>query len=304
MKNYFNLYANCIMVEGKNGCVLLDLQRGEVFDIPQIFFEVYNEMKSLGLKIDELKLHYENKYNEGIDKFFSFLEEKGVGYISEKPFSQANLQTDYHYPGMLRTAVVRLNDEIQSKAIFPKLEQFFKLGLREIIIYTDKVDAGLSSLLKSFDMSPVKSIQIFLEEEVKNEVEVEALLDVQKRISRIITSNELSTENDRFFTLDQKSKVSFVVTMGQYCESLSYNTYSNKVVFLNNQLNLYSDQDFKIPFTADKPPIHWLSSKSKIEGCKDCKYRNICCDSVDVLQSGQNLYRKEKCELFPELFNQ
>ncbi len=57
------MYANCIPVKGVNRSVICDLQRKEIFIIPNDLYSIL--VLKEGKSIEEIKFTYNHEYDEG-----------------------------------------------------------------------------------------------------------------------------------------------------------------------------------------------------------------------------------------------
>jgi hypothetical protein len=303
MEEYFYIYSNCVFATGDNGIVLIDLQRGEIYNIPELFYEVYSKMREHNFNENELKLFYLNQYDKGIDEFFNFFKDIGVAFISDNNFNQKELEIKYEYPGLVKTLVIDIDEFPEPELILEKINNLYYKGLRELEILINRPNEKLEELLGGLELSPIKSVQIHIKNICENINYLENLLENYKRISRIITTNEVATNNKRIFCKSKSAKINFIVNIKHYCESHFYNTYNNKMVFVDENGSFYTkglngNNKFDISF----PPKIWRINKDKVEGCKRCKLRYICFDSVGINENNGVFLRNEKCDLFPELF--
>lgn len=305
MEDYFYIYSNCVFVEGDNGIVLIDLQRGEIYSIPKLFHEVYSKMNECNFSVKELKSFYSNKYDKGIDEFFTYFENIGVAFRSDNSFNQKDFEVRYEYPGLVKILVIDIDKSPETELIFESISKLCNKGLRELEIVIEKPNEKLECLLEKLIISPIKSVQIHIKEHFEEVLYLEKLIENHKRISRIIITNEIETSNKRIFCNNKLAKINFVVNIEYFCESHFYNTYNNKMIFIDEVGELYTKGiDGKDEFIISSQPKNWRTSKDTIEGCKRCKLRYVCFDSVGIKESNGILLRNEKCELFPDLFEE
>lgn len=71
-KDNFKIFACCEMVKGFRRSLIYDLQRYTSIFIPNILFDIIK--KNSNKTLAEIKRGFDNKYNNIIDNYFSFLE--------------------------------------------------------------------------------------------------------------------------------------------------------------------------------------------------------------------------------------
>jgi len=76
--SHFKLFSNCIIVEGASSSAIYDLQREELFQIPNSFAEI---LRSSGAKkIEDIYAEYPNE-SETLDEYFEFLLSKDLVFL-------------------------------------------------------------------------------------------------------------------------------------------------------------------------------------------------------------------------------
>jgi len=68
---YFKLFADCLPVRGVVRSVIYDIGRGNFKLIPNELYEILTEHSNK--TVDEIKRFYDNKYDETIEEYFTFL---------------------------------------------------------------------------------------------------------------------------------------------------------------------------------------------------------------------------------------
>ncbi len=76
-KTYYKLFANCIPVRGEFESMIMDLQRGEYFPISNELMDVL-ELTFRNLSVNEIKEHFNNGYDKGIEAYFKLAEFKSL----------------------------------------------------------------------------------------------------------------------------------------------------------------------------------------------------------------------------------
>ena len=77
----FRLFTCCLPVQGAERALICDIQRESCQMIPSSLFEILTKYD--GKTINEVKLAYENEYDETIDEYFEILEREEYIFFTE-----------------------------------------------------------------------------------------------------------------------------------------------------------------------------------------------------------------------------
>lgn len=296
---YFKLFSNCIPVKGYTHSVLYDLQMCTYNYIPNLVFEILkmSQLKS----VDELKLFYNNEYDSGIDHYFNYFAEKGLGFYTNEPelFPDFDLSWDTPY-------------EITNLIIDNSLEAVKQVvGLLEVddlTIILDKIDdATISSLSAISSFISYQSLQLFILYDKLVPQKIHKLLREVNRISSIVVFKAPIDEKESYnestivyirneFCLNGQCNIHpnyFSCNIPHFTEAQHFNTYFNKKLYIspNGDLkNTYNSAWIgnikqintikKIYDLMRQPDFLKLSTitKDNIQVCKDCEFRYMCTD--------------------------
>lgn len=323
-QEYFRLFETCIPVNGSSKSIIMDLQRESYIEIPNILFEILavNRNKS----VNELKNHYDNIYDEGIDSYITFLYEKELGFTTNTPNLFPPLNTSYSSPFEILTAVICVNDEL-----IPELEnillQLEDLGCQSIQLRAslEKINPFFKSL-SVLSKSRVKVVELLIDykEELLIYLEDNEVLDPRFSISILHNNTKLNIKDNlngkvnliaQPFYYSPKEKISkeyFSLNILSYFESLKYNLGLNRKVCIDldgsiknyiNHRKVYgniADKKLQHVISTEEFKEKWNYNNDKIEICKDCQYRYMCLSNSDIdISVDKKLFKIEKCNYNP-----
>ena len=304
--------------------VIMDLQRNNYIEIPNILFEILsNNLREIN--IDELKEKYFQEYNEGIDKYFAFLVELEYGFFTKEPLLFPEMSEDFLTPFLLMSSVVSYNDK-SNYSLSNTFNQMKFLGVQslQIRIFT-KIDINdLLNSLSCFKESRTKVIEIYLKDfnydltEVKKFVNsdfritlvlhsINREIEIENLINNIyLTRNIINENEDEIY-----AKELFVSNIPFYIEAKKFNVGLNKKIcvdyngdiknYINHitsfgnineieLINVLKNEDFK---------KKWNIKNDEIKKCQDCQYRYACISNSDLEMKKNETIKINTCNFNP-----
>jgi SPASM domain peptide maturase of grasp-with-spasm system len=322
-KTHFILYSNCIPVKGFSESIIMDLQRENYVEIPNVLFDIITKYTQ-NYSIKKIKSLCSNELNEGIDLYFKYLEELDYGFFTNEPNLFPNLRLDFHSPFKILSSVICISDDTDY-SIPDVLSQIIELGVQTIQIRIfKKINEGeLLEFISLFKESRTKIVEIFLKDFDYNEIQFKKVLDFDSRISILIHSSD--KHNHKFF--DSKliflkenlkenskeiySKELFISNIAFFCESKSLNVGLNKKVcidsngfiknYINHELSFGNVENTLISEILNNDLFLEKGNvnNDQVEKCKDCQYRYACLSNSDLIKIEDGYRKLDYCNFNP-----
>jgi hypothetical protein len=100
----FQLFANCIPVNGITKSVICDIQRGTLYNIPNALYDILtNHGKE---SIGKIKSKFNRENATIIDEYFSFMEEHELGFWTNIPNLFPALSMKWKSPNSVTNALI------------------------------------------------------------------------------------------------------------------------------------------------------------------------------------------------------
>lgn len=322
-KSYFQLFANCVPVKGYLFSLIYDLQRFELIKIPNDFLEILLLVDDLG--IEEIKKHYNNDEDEGIEAILNYFVDSEIGFYTNQPNLFPKLNTNWYFPGEISNAVL----EIKNKGHYNILDVISQLELlnckaiqfRQINEFNEEILNKISERLK---FSSIEYVEIYLNEDNTNEFysKLENKQIDNKHIAKFKVFNSKKKIKSDFFQYSEKylgsdnlnekfSVDNFAINIKSFTESLSFNLGLNKKIAIDHKGNIKNHISHKKAYgnilnislreTLEKSNIkkNWKINNDKIEFCKDCPYRYCCTSNSELIEKNNKTYKQKYCNFNP-----
>lgn len=301
------LHSNCILVNGANRSVICDLQLQQLHFIPNSLHDLLDE--HLGKTIEEIKKYYDNKYDDIIDDYFKYLEEKECVFFTNTPERFPPMNLEWDYPHQLSNAIIDVDSDS---------------------------DFNISNVLGQLDDLKCKNVQFRFFSQVKKKQIISILSYLKKNKSIIVSvelylkSNDWTDKNNLFKIYSQYPRLSqfivykanfndiisigdknliytkqnvdselhcgkismqyFSINLKTFTESKNFNSCLNRKIGIDKKGNIKNcpsmqksygnvkDTSLKEVVKLEDFTNIWDIKKDQIEICKDCEYRYICTD--------------------------
>ncbi len=334
--NYFKLFSNCRIVKGASSSAIYDLQREELFQIPNSFLEILNCSGST--KIEDIYSQYHNE-SETLDEYFEFLLHKDLILLMPelKDFEKfKEIDFTYQYPFALFSVIVALDNTKLSipyiKNLLNNLEatqcKYVQLRFGLEINHQTILD-----IIKLFvDEGIFRSIHVFLsqndyESMFNNEYLTHPLIHtltiypinnqpshINERLERIPDNVEYIEASDFpvFESLNESRFKHFQPNIISYSEAQNHNIYYNKKAYINPNGDIlqspFTDKVFgniateSLISTISNQTFqeYWNIPKDQIEVCQDCEFRYVCNDGrIPLKRNDKMYYFEESCTYNP-----
>jgi SPASM domain peptide maturase of grasp-with-spasm system len=331
---YFKLYANCIPVKGISSSIICDIQKGSYWKIPNLLASILDAIQNNGLTIEALKAHYSNEYDAGIDSYFDFLINLGLGFYTDTPESFPPLSLEWDWPADVTNAILDVYS-LDDYPVETALMQLSELGCSAVQLrfYTfEKLDR-IYSTLAPFAKSRIKSFELVLK--YGEDLSHENLLHFYKqnlKISSLVFHScpEDKTETIREWDMDRFdvifirnkitsslncgviNKIQFSSNLSLFTESQHHNSCLNRKIAIDVDGSIKNCPSLPQSFgniketqlreALEHPDFkkYWNITKDQIEVCKDCEFRYICTDCRAYTENPDDNYSKPlKCGYNP-----
>lgn len=326
----FNLFANCKLVRGYSRSVICDLQRNEIYPIPNSLFTI---LEYAGTKtIEDIIEIYGDESIDTIKEYFNFLTSKELIFFNNNPEFFPPLNDLWDEPFKITNCIVDLN-KVNSNQLIEICKCIGDLPIKalQIRILKNATLNELISLLNTVKPLGLNSIELLIKynEDYSND----DLINLCQKFRDIFTITIYDSPNTSFLSTKKnafgqvyfvKDKVYsekncgiikpdfFTINMKTYTESLNYNTCLNRKISIDKKGNIKNCPSMQESFgnikdttlaeAIEKPGFkkYWDINKDKIHVCKDCEFRYICTDCRAYIEDPKDILSKPlKCGYNP-----
>lgn len=332
MSSYFNLYANCIVVQGNQESIIADLQNNEYINIPNLLADVLKKTK--GNRVTEIKNFFNNELNEGIDHYFKYLDEVDYGFFLDNPQSFPELDITWDSPLKVNNAILEIGKNYNYN-FSSAIKELSSLGCACIQIRIDNsnINQILPEIVNVTRFSRIKAVEILLPETVFEDSLTQYLEDIENRISYILVHSirdevhtKIQYENSKYYkdkkiaftskivdksTTDVIAKEKFITNVEFFSEAQEYNIALNRKVCINNNGDFknflahnntygnFKNRNITTLIGDSEFTRKWFVNNDNIDICRDCQFRYICFDNSDVEFNGTSWSKINQCRFDP-----
>lgn len=301
----------CIPVKGYARSIIYDLNRYDYDFIPNHLYDflINNDKKIVDLE------RYEKSERELMISYIDFLLNKDYIFFCEEneiPFFKP-LSLEWDFPSTIVAVVAEIGNEWTDDEQVLLLNRLREVNCLHLQLYSESLHELIffTSFLEKIQESNLRSLEIIIPYyESLDEVTIKDLLFTYIRVKNIIFYNAPS---DRSIQIGEykykcfyiKKDINFdgyvdygyfQVNVQLFTEAHSHNTYFNRKVFIDKNLNVknsaFSKKEFenlrdeKLSVIVKKPDFQklWNIHKDQVDVCKDCEFRYMCVDSRIPLQ--------------------
>lgn len=328
MKKHFKLFSNCILVNGASRSSIYDLQRRELFLLPNEIAKIIERLNNKE-SIHSIKEKYKQKEQKMIDEAISFLIQKEFGFLCDYDDYELFTEMDLSYsvPSKINNIIIELDDfNIDRVQKINHLTNEFLCQSICFIFYFEVSVTQLEGVLELFrDSKTVGSIEIMAKFSNNNEkVAIDRLIEKNKRLDKLTffntKGNIQNSDKVNYLEYDFKnfsfcggvSESLFSINQNKVLESINFNSCLYKKLSIDRNGNIKNCPNFKTSFgTIDNLNIDelllnddfthiWKIKKDDIKVCQDCEFRHVCTDCRAFLDDYSNIKSKPlKCGYDP-----
>jgi len=330
MDKPFVLYASCIPVKGFKQSIIVDLQRQNIFHIPNSLYDllIINEGKS----ISNVCGFYNNQYDDIIKEYFKFLIKNDIVFFADNIDNFPKMDLTWESPFGITNCIIDINSDSNHDFanIFEKIE---KVSCPHIQIrsYSIKDINYFSHILNLLEDSRILSIELIIKY-FRNLIidDLEQLIIKYPRIFNIIVHSAPKTEcislkqekMGNIFYVDKEissskdcgciSTFNFIINTKTFTESLKFNSCLNRKIsidcngFIKNCPSMEDNfghirtMSLKEVISSKEFQKLWYIKKDEIKVCRDCEYRYVCTDCRAYIKDPNDIYSQPaKCNYNP-----
>lgn len=320
-KEYFLLYANCIIVNGYKESALCDIQFNRVLPIPNELSRVIFEMRKL-----PISKVISSSGIQDLKSFLNFFITNGLGFYTDKPNLYPKLNLNYFSYSIIESFIVEVENLESShldKIVILAIK--FKIIALELRVVSNLSFKIIHEVLRLFSGTSVRVVNIILEySDIYSEEDFNQLISLNPKIGSMLFHSAKSNFKNWFnpkasFTtsiitsksVSMKSIKTFYSTISTFSEAQHFNIGLNqKIAFDINgniknhlshnevivNLNNVNVDKFTIPSNILS---NWKISNDKIEKCKDCQFRYICVDNSELHFVNNLIQKSTDCGFDP-----
>jgi SPASM domain peptide maturase of grasp-with-spasm system len=324
---FFSLFACCIIGKGHYRSVICDIDREEYRFLPSELIEIIELCRCKSIK--DVKLHFENEYDNEIDDFLNDLANQELGFFCDDVSLYPPLNLEWDTPLKISNAIIDITNK--HFTLDNLITQLNELGCSAIQIRSyEKIE--IENTLKQLvclNKSRISNVDLLLKYDANINFDfIERILLENKRISNIIfhsaplNSTKIVLEIKSIVFQIQKivdhqncgiiSDFHFSVNIPTFTESQLHNTCLNRKIGIDVDGNIKNCpsmtqsfgniRDTTLQEALDHPDFkkYWNINKDKIHVCKDCEFRHICTDCRAYIENPEDIYSKPlKCGYNP-----
>lgn len=280
--------AQIEFVKGINRTCVYDIPRNDYDFIPNYISDLFKEDF-----IEEASL---NLQDEDLNYWINFLKEKeyifSIPLVLNANFTPINRLFENPFP--IHLATIDLTENKIKEDIFVTLE---KLHCRNVALIIKNKETLPSLLLKLTSTYFFESISI-LSNETLSKKEMDKLLEEFPQVNNFEVLIPKKTP--------YQFRPTFKISIELFNEALSYNTFYNRRIFINNKgkVSAYIDngkEQLQKEFDSNNLSFEiWNVSKDKCTICKDCEFRYMCIDNrIPKLNEYNQYFYETECQYNP-----
>ncbi|RTQ45894.1 hypothetical protein EJV47_23995 [Hymenobacter gummosus] len=180
---HFLLYAHNVPVRGRDRSAIYDLHNAQITFIPNVLFDIVAALQQRPYAAVEADYGYDAA---SFGKYLAFLQQKGLGFFTERPEAFPRLNLDYHCPDPLTSAVVEYEFGYYDFAAL--VQQLDTLRCRHLELRLRRATpARLQTLAAALSGTTLRAVTIWLEYTPQvSAADLRALYAAQPKISRLL----------------------------------------------------------------------------------------------------------------------
>lgn len=326
----YNLFANCKIVKGYSRSVICDLQRNNIYPIPNSLESI---LQGSGQNTIEMIIREHGDENEEtIIEYFEFLIANDIIFFHNNPEYFPPLNDQWDEPFEITNAIFDFDGV--SKDYIGLLEKAInKIPIKAIQIRVfDEISIKLlENILSALETSGLNSVEIVMR--YSKNILVDDLINLALKYNRVFTITVFNAPKETFFSsknsafgqvfyvtenaISEKScgvvlPDFFTMNTKTFTESLSHNSCLNRKIsvdklgFIRNCPSMsksygnISSVSIVDALNSKGFKDNWNLTKDEIHVCKDCEFRYVCTDCRAYVEEPENILSKPlKCGYNP-----
>jgi SPASM domain peptide maturase of grasp-with-spasm system len=322
---YFVIYSCCIPVKGFSKSVIYDFGRQTHADIPNDLFHLLKY--GINKKLCDIYSYYGKPNRRTIDNYFKFLLKNEYIFFCDKDEKKMfpTLSTNWDYPSKISNAIIDIAQQPLNKLNF-LFDKLYEMGCYNYLIRFTKSSSSsrVKYVLDKILHKSIYSFTTFIPHRLLNDDLLTYIKNINKTMCVIIYDSPNNIQFKKVENLSIKFTMQnideslpkthqpiFSLDTSHYTESLKYNTFFNRKVYIdiNGNIkniqyhpfvhgNIYIDSIEDI-IRSKKFKAISLINKDKIAVCKVCEYRYMCTDYRLPKKKGNAYYYSTSCKYNP-----
>jgi SPASM domain peptide maturase of grasp-with-spasm system len=327
----FRLFTCCFPIAGAERALVCDVQRKTYQYIPSALYEILTEHD--GKTVQEVKVIYNNEYDEIIEEYFTELEKEEYIFFTDTPQYFPKMDLRWEEPFKITNAIIDI-DELSPKLPWENIiAEFEKLGSKHIQIrsFSDRPLSFFEDILQKCEDKRVVSVELIIK--YQPDFDKRLLFDFCQQYPRVFSiyahsapiteTLHLSEQGMGHIFLLQDAITSsnhcgiispdyFTINIKTFTEAQKHNTCLNRKISIDTEGYIrncpsmkehYGNiKDTTLQQALEHPDFkkYWFVNKDQIAVCKDCEFRYICTDCRAYIENPEDMYSKPlKCGYNP-----
>ncbi|UOU97261.1 grasp-with-spasm system SPASM domain peptide maturase [Chryseobacterium daecheongense] len=322
--NQLLLYSHCIIVNGATRSLICDLQRKNMYPIPNAFAALFNDGRYID--IPEILSQLDEESKEIFKEYTDFLEENELAFHCSANELQLfpKMSEEWLFPAHISHCVLDAWNEVPYfDGSFLKQLEVLCCNFIQFRFFKKVSWPELDRIMALINPSQIKSIEIILPADEEDDVfykKAEFFVAENRKISSLTISGAPETKIHKEglygmgFILLTETHINhqhhcgiidnslFSIHISTYTESLAHNSCLNRKISIDTEGNIKNCPSMKesygnISNTSLEEALqkqgfkkYWNITKDQITKCKDCEFRYVCTDCRAYLDDPDNPY--------------
>ena len=315
---YFTLYPYFIPVWGKRQSILVNVLKGEYFNIPNSLFEILKDTNE-SIKVEEISSKIPKCNSDDVENILKYLVREGVGVFTSDFNLFKKLNFEFNSPYIINNEIIEI-DDLKTYCLTSLLKDLHEINCQniEIRIINSHVFDEVIQILTKYENSIFRSIQLicFSNEHIMNNSL--NLIERNRKISKVLIFDSKNTEVKKSKSChktiyiseiykEQLDEVDFIINPFYFFESHHYNASFNQKLSIDKNGNIKNhlthDKTFgninnkklkSILKDTDFQSL-WYITNDSIEICKECELRYFCLSFSDVSKVNGKCFKNNYC---------
>ena len=286
-----------------------------------------------GKSVDEIKVLYNNNYDEIIQEYFDFLCQNEYVFYTDTPDRFPELDLSWEEPTPLTNAIIDISEKSPLLDYEDIITQMGALGCEHIQIrsFSERALSFFENVLNTIGTKRIISVELIIKFHIT--ITEEKLLNLYEQFPRLFSIIVHSAPSSKIvnilsqgmghikFIIEEISSSShcgiissdyFNINIKSFTEAYHYNSCLNKKISIDVNGNIKncpsmqksygSVKDSTLLDALNHPEFKnvWFINKDQIETCKSCEFRYICTDCRAYIEKPNDIYSKPlKCGYNP-----
>jgi len=322
--NYFSIFSDCTLTQGKKRTLISDLSNQQLYFIPNDLYAIILELREEPL--DKVKNNLSVEDQEALMEYVDYFIEEGIGFYCTDPKAFPAINLRYDSPEIINNAIIDIdsNSSYNLKKVIHELTEL-RCKFVEVRAYTVVSVSKIEELVKEISKGFFRNIDFIIKYPISiSDIDkMKALMLNFSVIGRITLHSSPKNLIDDFFEFTEKKitnetccgvigKKYFSPNLKTFSESQHHNSCLNQKIAIDvngkikncpSMLQGYGKTDdttLKEALNKRGFKKRWNITKDQIEVCKDCEFRHICTDCRAYRENPEDMYSKPlKCGYDP-----